>query len=133
MNHPTERLFLALPFDSREQKEYLHATDSWKQQADFRKWTHPDDMHITLHFLGDTSAGHQSRIRPAIEQAVKSISTFTLCLDKTGWFGQPAHPAVLWLGPQHPPSVLGRLHTLTGQQLNRTIGYKPETRPYSLI
>ncbi|MBJ6362196.1 RNA 2',3'-cyclic phosphodiesterase [Paenibacillus sp. GCM10012307] len=131
MNHHTERLFLALPFDSREQKEFLSMSASWKHHAEFRKWTHPDDSHITLHFLGDISTEHQTLIGPAVRKAVEDITAFNLCLDKTGVFGQPTHPSVLWLGPTQTPPELTQLYAALGQQLQQSIGYMPESRPYS--
>ncbi|RXZ84201.1 RNA 2',3'-cyclic phosphodiesterase [Paenibacillaceae bacterium] len=125
-----ERLFLALPFDSKEQKEVLNETFSWHQLG-FQKWTHPDDWHITLHFLGNIDARNQAQIKPAVQEAVRGLSPFPLCLERTGYFGQPARPAVLWLGPKQAPAELARLHASTGEQLQRFIGYTPEERPYS--
>ena len=65
---------------------------------------HPEDLHITLVFLG-TVADEQ---RPCIEAAAASVSSpsFELILDHTDYWRRPR---ILCCGASETPEVLARL------------------------
>lgn len=65
-------------------------------------WGNPDQLHLTLRFLGDTE---EERI-PAIEASLATVCVepFLLSVAGTGLFPPRGMPRVLWAG-------LGRAHT----------------------
>lgn len=48
---PTIRLFVAAPLPSSVRLAVSAWQNTLKQELPFAKWVHPDDLHITLHFL----------------------------------------------------------------------------------
>ena len=84
----------------------------------------PEKMHVTLAFMGNTSADRQR----CFEQAADGIKgePFRLVLDHFGHFPRPQ---IFWLGPTEYPEVLGMLVKRLVSALE-TCGFEPEQRPY---
>lgn len=128
-NTEMERLFIAvkLPADLRELlgKE----CDNASQKVCFSKWTHPDDYHITLQFLGDTKKGDIPTLIKALKEVGRQCKPFRLSLQQWGTFGMPASPRVLWAGVSGDLEKLNQLQQIV---LSATLplGYKGETREY---
>jgi 2'-5' RNA ligase len=60
------------------------------------KWVNPDNLHLTLTFLGDTEEILISKIKAALDN-IKS-GQFSLELNSLGVFKNINSPAVLWVG-----------------------------------
>lgn len=73
-------------------------SDKMSDALSFRKWTHPDDLHVTLHFLGETPADRLDAISRVLEEAAAQAAPFSLSITEPGIFGQPGAPRILWLG-----------------------------------
>jgi 2'-5' RNA ligase len=85
---------------------------------------HPEDLHITLVFLGDLDARRRAGAEKAADLA--HAVPFSLSLDRVGCFPRAR---VLWCGAsQRPQSLLDLLHTLNGALLG--CGFRPERRPF---
>jgi len=67
-------------------------------------WTLPENMHITLRFIGETPAKQIPDIENCLQTAAAESSCITLETSKTGVFGSRHNPRVIWLGlsPQQP-------------------------------
>lgn len=71
------------------------------------KWVNPEQMHLTLKFIGET---HPDKV-PVISSELDNISqkhkSFTIQFDKHGIFGSRYDPRVIWIGSQNRnPEVL---------------------------
>ncbi len=44
------RIFVALSPDSKLKAEINRASVAWRDQLNFAKWVHQDDLHLTLKF-----------------------------------------------------------------------------------
>ena len=58
----------------------------------------PENLHITLKFLGETEDGLVPFIRDALAAAVEGEAPFSLVLRGSGAFPNPDRPRVLWIG-----------------------------------
>lgn len=118
----TERLFFALWPGERQRTELARIQGELPMHRG-RK-THPEDLHITLVFLGDLDA----RRRSCAEEAADRVQTapFALRLDHLGSFPRAR---VLWCGAsQRPQPLLDLLHALSSGL--RDCGFRPERRPF---
>ena len=113
------RLFLAIDIPAAD-KEKLQRLQQGLTTA---RWTPPDQMHITLHFLGEAA------LEPVIA-ALEGIQppALTLQTKGLGTFPQRKQARVLWAGVEHDQTLLD-LHEQLGVAL-QTTGYIPETRPF---
>jgi 2'-5' RNA ligase len=118
----TERLFFALWPGERQRTELTEVQRDLPVRGG--RSVHPEDLHITLVFLGDL---HAQRRACAEEVAdLMYAAPFSLSLDRVGCFPRAR---VLWCGAsQRPQSLLDLLHALNGGLLG--CGFRPERRPF---
>jgi 2'-5' RNA ligase len=61
------------------------------------RWSPPENFHITLKFLGETSEALVPALAEAAEKAARSAAPFEVSLEKFGGFSSPRGGA-LWAG-----------------------------------
>ena len=88
------RLFIALglPDDIADQLIELYGP------LPGARWTHPDDLHLTLRFLGPTDASRSRDVHELLE--CLRFPAFSLSLSGVGFFPPRGHPHSLWTGVQ---------------------------------
>lgn len=94
------------------------------------RWTAPESIHLTLHFLGDIAPDTVSQISSLLEQTAAACPPFTLTLGGLGCFPNTRRPRIVWIGVSGQTDILTRLHGELGQKL-KTLGFTLDTRPYS--
>ncbi|WP_337103397.1 RNA 2',3'-cyclic phosphodiesterase [Paenibacillus sp. YIM B09110] len=121
------RLFIALPLPIQIKDQLKRWVQQNKGSLPFRKWTHPDDYHITLQFLGELPADKLEDLNIALADI--HYPTFELHLAEVGTFGPPVAPRVLWAAVDGDLSQLTALH---GEVVKKTspLGFVPEERSY---
>ena len=91
-NGMTERLFIALTLPSAV-REVLAAL---AQPLPGVNWTPPEQLHVTLRFLGDVP---KSQIEPMIARlAMIQVEPFILPIENVGSFPPNRPPRVIWIG-----------------------------------
>lgn len=126
---PSDRLFVAVPAPP----SVISTAESWvlrlKDRLAFARWVHPQDLHLTLQFLGDVARERIDRIAQAIGQAAAGAAPFSLHFQGLGVFGKPSAPSVLWAGVQGEVEKLGQLQRRIEDAME-TLGFAAENRPY---
>lgn len=94
------RLFIALPlpWDVREQLDRLRGG------IPGARWTAPENFHLTLRFIGDTSETQAADIDDALARI--AMPAFDLTLDGVGHFGHLQKARILWAGVADCPPLL---------------------------
>lgn len=87
--------------------------------------THPEDLHLTLVFLGQVAAERFDCVIQAAD-AVRA-EAFDLVIDRVGHWKRPK---ILWCGPTEAPRTLHQLIADLQKGL-APCGFQPEARPYS--
>lgn len=95
------------------------------------RWTAVENIHLTLHFLGDTATANIEQIKQAMQSAATACPPLSLALAGLGCFPNTRRPNIVWVGVQGDLPPLVNLQRNLGEQLQRAIGFKPESRPYS--
>ena len=85
----------------------------------------PENLHMTLAFLGHTSPDQQQAMEDWAEQL--PLVQLSLTLDRLGHWPKPR---VLWLGPAHWPAALDALAASLAEGMRRC-GLTPDPRPYA--
>jgi RNA 2',3'-cyclic 3'-phosphodiesterase len=65
------------------------------------KWIKHEQMHLTLHFIGDVDESGFAAIKSALTGV--AAPTFTMHLEGVGQFPTKGKPRVLWVGVKAPP------------------------------
>ena len=118
------RLFIALPTDGETRDALQGYQRSLAALGLDGSFSRPENLHITLAFLGELPAPG-----PVIEamKAVTAAGPISLLLDRPGRF-QHRDGAVLWLGPERDRPVQ-RLAAALHAEL-RARGFRLEDKPF---
>lgn len=93
------------------------------------KLVEPENVHITLKFLGDTEEEQIDEIERIIKDAVKEINSFHIQLKGAGVFPNQNYIKVIWIGIEHGEEIATIAHKIDGQ-FSR-LGFKKEKRGFS--
>lgn len=113
-----------------EVKEKLEKTITELQQAlPYKTWVHPQDLHITLAFLGYAAAQQIDASNKLIDAELTRQSEFELAIDHLGIFGRKDSPRIFWAGLEESNSMKEVRDDVFSACLSA--GFKLETRPFS--
>jgi len=95
-----KRLFVALKIEPN--KTFLKSYKALQQALQFERisWVKPENIHLTLKFLGKTPDEKLPVIRKALQQVVQDTAPFQLKIAGTGIFGSSYKPRVIWFGTE---------------------------------
>lgn len=93
------------------------------------RWVKPEQIHLTLQFLGYIPREQVDAFGQAIEQAVSTNTRLSLQAESLGCFPSASRPRVLWVGLSGQVQELQKLKSDLDQTLS-PLGYQPETRPF---
>ena len=62
------------------------------------RWVRPENIHLTLKFLGDINPGEVDKICGAMTAAAKGVAPLTLTVAGIGVFPGLKRPRVIWVG-----------------------------------
>lgn len=85
--------------------------------------THIDDLHLTLHFLGQANAEQVAQLVAIGERM--PVPAFDMVLDRTGHFPKAR---ALWLGPSVTPITLSEFHQSLRQEA-QAMGLDSDEQP----
>jgi len=94
------------------------------------KWVAPENMHLTLKFLGDVHLRETARICDAVAKATENVDPFVLEIGGVGAFPNVARPRTIWLGGGDGEEELVRLQHEIEKQLGK-LGFRPEGRRFA--
>lgn len=103
----TKRTFLAIHIPTGT--EYPALVERLKKNLTHEKYINycrPENIHLTLKFLGSTPVNDIPAIIEACQKVAKNHMPFTMDFDRTGLFGSNRVPRVLWLGMNDQPKAL---------------------------
>ena len=88
----------------------------------------PDNLHVTLKFLGDVPLEQTASIATAITDAVSATATFTAELRGLGTFPHLDRPTVVWAGFAEPELIAQLAESM--EAALGPLGFSRERRPF---
>jgi len=93
------------------------------------KLVEPENIHITLKFLGDVDEELIEKIEESIKKSIKDTSSFEINLAGTGVFPNLGYIKIIWIGIQDN-GELRKIADNIDEQLSK-LGFEKERRPFS--
>jgi 2'-5' RNA ligase len=93
-------------------------------------WVQPQQMHLTLKFLGDVPDTETPDICRVVARAVAPFEPFEVICRGVGAFPNLEHPRTLWIGIQDGAEELCRLQAAIDDALKRELGFAREPRKF---
>jgi 2'-5' RNA ligase len=98
------------------------------------RWSPIKNLHLTLRFLGDTTARQREQMTARLQEVAAESSPFTLRVDGSGrglgGFPNLRQPRVLWSGVGGDIETLKRVQAAV-EAAAQGVGFAPEEKPYS--
>lgn len=124
------RTFVAFEFDSLLKARIALIQDKLRKSSTNGRWTHTDNFHLTLKFLGETSIEQCEKIEEQLASILDSFNTIKLSLDEIGYFPGDTEIRVLWLGLKGNIEALQQLNNYIEDSMVK-LGYKRERRKFN--
>ena len=123
------RTFIAVPLDEALRRRIV-ALQEELAGGDV-KWVEPENLHVTLLFLGEVDALEVVEICRAVHQVAESTAPFALTAAGVGAFPNLRRPRTLWVGVEEGRAELVRLHDSLEEVLLELGAYRREEREYT--
>ncbi|TAH38477.1 MAG: RNA 2',3'-cyclic phosphodiesterase [Planctomycetota bacterium] len=93
-------------------------------------WIPPENLHVTMRFLGEADRGRLFRVTESVSSVIHAVEAPQLHLDEPGLF-PPKGPRslILWAGLRGEVEALGRLARAI-ESCARDAGFAPERRSF---
>jgi len=100
-----------------------------KSRADV-KWVEPQNIHMTLKFLGEIDQAGLEKASSILRQKTANASPFSVSLVKLGAFPSGRFPRVIWAGVEKGDQEVKRLAAALEEGFAE-IGFPKESKPFS--
>lgn len=127
------RAFFCLDLDRETKTQLAAQLRPLKRLPADVKWVSPENMHITMVFLGDVDDGLVPDLEVAARQALEETELsgpIDVTLDRLGAFPHVHKPRVVWAGCTNDPEPVKRLAKSLEAAL-QPLGFEPEDRPFT--
>jgi 2'-5' RNA ligase len=92
-------------------------------------WVAPQNVHLTLKFLGDVSPANLERLAEALKTEAVAHETFDMSVGGLGAFPNPLRARVIWIGLEAPAALMALLRGV--EAVTARLGYTSEDRLFS--
>ncbi len=93
------------------------------------KWVEPQNLHITLQFLGDITREQSVGVLKNLQTIADKYSPFKVAYKSLGVFPDRKRPRILWMGVSKGENVLKKLAKEVSN-LNRKAGIRADSKPF---
>jgi RNA 2',3'-cyclic 3'-phosphodiesterase len=122
------RLFIAIEISPDVRAALAALLEEFRAIAPQVKWARPENMHLTLKFLGETDSSKLTAMQAALS-ALRSSQAVTLHFRGLGFFPNARRAKVFWTGMESSPN-LPVLAAEIDQAMHR-FGFLLEDRPFT--
>jgi len=95
------------------------------------KWVEPENLHLTLLFLGEVDQRETIDICRAAQKALHDMPAFVMSVEAAGCFPNIRRPRTLWVGVGKGAEEVCAVHDAIEKPLLEMGNYRRETRGYT--
>ena len=125
----TFRAFIAIDLPESVRSFLSKAQEALKLYGFRVKWVRPQNIHLTLKFLGNTATADSDKIAAAMALAARNCPGVSLAAKGIGVFPNVRRPRVIWAGLNGELEILANLQQTLDAHL-ADLGFPRETRAF---
>jgi 2'-5' RNA ligase len=126
----TIRTFIALDMQAEVKAALEKYVQPLKSLRGRISWVKPENLHLTLKFLGDTPANRLEEIAAALQEAAATVEPFSATVASSGVFPNAEYPRVLWIGLDEKSGALLKLAKAIDERMQQ-FGFAKEKRLFA--
>ncbi len=123
------RLFIATPISRQVETELANIIYQLKSVAGNVRWVKPENIHLTIKFLGETDDSLIEPISEIINETSQETNILDFKISKIGGFPNLIRPRALWAGLDGDHAKLEQMANKIDEQVHK-LGYDKETRKF---
>ena len=124
-----KRLFVAVDLPDAIKAIAAQAKTILESRVSGVRWVEPNNVHLTLKFLGNCPDEQIDQIKNALDEAVAPLSSFACVSGGLGAFPSLRRARVLWLGIEAKPELAELSKAVEGSL--EGLGFQAEKRAFS--
>ncbi len=122
------RSFVAIEVEEPARAAIAAYVETLRRRVEHVAWTAPENLHVTLTFLGGVAAEHLVALAERLAIIAAAQSPFTVTYAGVGAFPSATRPQVLWVGAAAPQ--LAPLAAIVDDAAATAVGVERDHRPY---
>lgn len=123
------RCFLAIDIPDELRTALAELQDRLRGRVDGVRWVHPEQIHLTVKFLGDVESNDIQEVSIHADRIAGRIAPFDLAFAGTGCFPSGGAVRIIWVGLPTPPAGLADAQQTCERQYAE-LGFPSEQRAY---
>src|SRR5260370_27007504 len=125
------RTFIAVDVDKNIRDRMVALQQTLTRSGTEVNWTEPENMHVTLLFLGEVDDRDVVSVCRAVSACCEKVVPFTMKVERAGCFPNPRRPRILWVGVGDGTQEVCALHDALETPLLELGCYRREERQYT--
>ena len=122
------RLFIAIELPSNIIDGLRNVQEELKDKSNKPSWAKPENIHLTLKFLGDTETGKIESMVNILEGIAGKSFGFEISVKGVGTFPAAGNPRVIWVGIEENKDMLQLYNNI--EEGLATLGFEKERRDF---
>lgn len=124
------RTFIAVPLTDAIRHRAIALQDELARTGTEVKWVEPENLHVTLVFLGEVADKDVPGVCRIAQEAVAGMAPFPASIETVGCFGNPRRPRTIWVGVGQGTQEMVAIHDNLETPL-LDLGYRREERKFT--
>jgi len=125
------RTFLAIELPSKIKESLANIQNQLKTTDADVKWVEPQNIHLTLKFLGEVDDKKLSRISEIMDDIAGNSNSFYIQISSLGAFPKIDFPRVIWVGIEKGDKETKEIARALEEKIAKEAGIPKEDRPFS--
>ena len=125
------RTFLAIDLGAKIRKKLVAVQGELAEAMAEVKWVEPDNLHVTLLFLGEVNDRELPGVCRAAQQAVAETPSFMVSVETLGCFPNTRRPRVVWAGVGQGMQEICRIHDALEAAMREQGCHRREERQFT--
>ena len=123
------RSFVAIEIDAAIKAKLADAQQALAEAGGVVRWSKPENLHITLKFLGDIDVANVGAACKIVENVAAAHEAFEIEVAGLGAFPNTRRPRVVFAHVDDPSGTLAKLAKAFEREMT-AVGVKREKRPF---
>lgn len=122
------RLFVAVNFPAELREAVWAAVAPARRGGEAVRWVRPENIHLTLKFLGEVTEERTAALPAALGRAAAGTRAFDVTVGGGGAFPDQQRPRIFWIGVTPEPALELLQHAV--EREFAPLGFPTEGRPF---
>lgn len=127
---PRIRTFIAVEMSPRVKARTAELIDKLRLASNDIAWVRPQQLHLTLKFLGDVPDTETPDICRVVRAVAARFEPFEMTCRGAGAFPNARNPRTLWIGIRDGAEELKQVHGALDEALKKELGFAKEQRGF---